>query len=600
MALLFQFGLERRATEIGTLLALGFRPRQVRLLLLGEGALLALIGGWLGAACGIFYAQAMIRGLTTVWRGAVGTSSLHYHADISTLVIGAVASAAVAAVTIWFTLRHQARRPVRELLALGADLELVSPSPKQTKRNRGPWIGLIAGAFAVALIGFAIARRDTSSADTFFGAGALLLVAGLGFCAAWLGSLAPGKRSSSDVDLPRVSLTELGFRSNARRRKRSLATIGFLACGVFLIVAIGAFRLDAQKDSSQQSSGTGGFALLGEATLPVTYDLNSRAGRDFYGLNPSDLPKVSVVAFRVRDGDDASCLNLNRAQRPRLLGVDPQTLHDRGAFTFAEVAKGADSKKDWLLLKQPNNAGADSADEIPAIADENSILWSLGKKIGDAVDYVDAEGRPFKLRLVGALANSILQGNLIIDESEFVRRFPDVSGYRLFLVDTPSDKASEVSATLTKALQDAGLELTRTTDRLNAFNAVQNTYLSTFQALGGLGLLLGSVGLGIVVLRNIQERRGELALLLAVGFQRRTLKWLVLTEHAALLAAGLGVGVMAALIGILPSVLNPGSQVPYSSLMLTVAGVFANGLVWAWLATWFALRGKLLDALRNS
>src|SRR5581483_1525283 len=231
---------------------------------------------------------------------------------------------------------------------------------------------------------------------------------------------------------------------------------------------------------------------------------------------------------------------------------------------------------------------------------ENSILWSLGKKIGDAVDYVDAEGRPFKLRLVGALANSILQGNLIIDESEFVRRFPDVSGYRLFLVDTPSDKASEVSATLTKALQDAGLELTRTTDRLNAFNAVQNTYLSTFQALGGLGLLLGSVGLGIVVLRNIQERRGELALLLAVGFQRRTLKWLVLTEHAALLAAGLGVGVMAALIGILPSVLNPGSRVPYSSLMLTVAGVFANGLVWAWLATSFALRGKLLDALRNS
>ena len=33
---------------------------------------------------------------------------------------------------------------------------------------------------------------------------------------------------------------------------------------------------------------------------------------------------------------------------------------------------------------------------------------------------------------------------------------------------------------------------------------------------GGLGLLLGSVGLGVVVLRNVLERRGELALLLAV------------------------------------------------------------------------------------
>ena len=39
-------------------------------------------------------------------------------------------------------------------------------------------------------------------------------------------------------------------------------------------------------------------------------------------------------------------------------------------------------------------------------------------------------------------------------------------------------------------MQDEGLELTTTTKRLDAFNAVQNTYLGTFQVLGGLGLLL--------------------------------------------------------------------------------------------------------------
>ena len=91
-------------------------------------------------------------------------------------------------------------------------------------------------------------------------------------------------------------------------------------------------------------------------------------------------------------------------------------------------------------------------------------------------------------------------------------------------------------------MQDAGLELTPAAERLNAFNAVQNTYLSTFQVLGGLGLLLGSAGLGVVVLRNVQERRGELGLLLAVGFRRRALHWLVLSEHGALLGPGLGVG----------------------------------------------------------
>jgi putative ABC transport system permease protein len=223
----------------------------------------------------------------------------------------------------------------------------------------------------------------------------------------------------------------------------------------------------------------------------------------------------------------------------------------------------------------------------------------MGKKVGDTIDYTDERGQTFKVRIVGAVANSILQGSLIIDEAEFMKRFPSESGYRMFLVDAPSNSVARVSATLSRALQDAGLELTPAVDRLNAFNAVQNTYLGTFQVLGGLGLLLGSAGLGIVVLRNVQDRRGELALLLAVGFRRPALQWLVLSEHGALLALGLGVGVLAAVIGVLPALLSPGSQIPYASLAFTLAAVLANGLVWTWLATRFALRGRLLDALRN-
>ena len=144
-----------------------------------------------------------------------------------------------------------------------------------------------------------------------------------------------------------------------------------------------------------------------------------------------------------------------------------------------------------------------------------------------------------------------------------------------------------------------GLELTPAPQRLAAFNAVQNTYLNTFQVLGGLGLLLGSAGLGVVVLRNVLERRGELALLQAVGFRRRTLQWLVLSEHGGLLWLGLAVGIFAALVAILPVLMAPGSQIHYLSLAGTLAGVFISGLVWTWLATGFALRGDLLKTLRN-
>jgi ABC-type antimicrobial peptide transport system permease subunit len=587
MALLFQFGLEQRAAEVGTLLALGFTPKQVRRLFLREGAMLALGGSLVGALGGLAYAKAMLLGLATVWRSAVGPSTLQFHATLSTLVIGIFAGTVVAVLTIWLTLRKQARRPARELL----EGEVQSPKPKA--QSRGAWIAVGSGVAAAAIVIWALVTGESANAGAFFGAGALLLVAGLGWAAAWFGRLA------REAGAARLTLGGLGVRGCARRRKRSLATVALLACGAFLIVAIGVFRLDANSDATKRTSGTGGFALIGEATMPVVQDLNTRAGREFFGLGAEELAGVNLVPLRVRAGDEASCLNLNRAQKPRLLGVKPELL--AGRFTFANVVTGLDPRNGWELLRTASHASnpSYSSDEVPAIGDANSIQWALGKKVGDPIDYVDEQGRAFKVRLVGAVANSILQGSLLIDEAEFVKRFPGESGYRMFLLDVPSNSVSQVSATLSRALQDVGMELTPAAERLNAFNAVQNTYLGTFQILGGLGLLLGSAGLGVVVLRNVLERRGELGLLVAVGFRRRALQRLVLSEHGALLGLGLGIGIVAASVAVLPAILSPGTQLPYISLGVTLAAVLVNGILWTQLASWYALRGNLLEALRN-
>jgi ABC-type antimicrobial peptide transport system permease subunit len=620
MALLFQFGLEQRAAEVGTLLALGFTPKQVRRLFLREGAMLALGGSLIGALGGLAYAKAMLWGLATVWRSAVGPSSLQFHATPATLVIGVFAGTVVAVLTIWLTLRKQARQPARELL--GGEVQ----SLKSKAQSRGAWVAMGSGLTAVAIVIWGLAQGESANAEAFFSAGALLLMAGLGWAAAWFGRLA------REAGAARLTLGGLGVRGCARRRKRSLATIALLACGSFLIVSIGVFRLDANLNATKRTSGIGGFALISEATMPVVQDLNTRSGREFFGLGAGDLEGVNVVPFRVRAGDEASCLNLNRAQRPRLLGVKPELL--AGRFTFANVAKSLDRQQGWELLRggggrkealteespmanrqspigesrlasaRTNNPALRTphsalADEIPAIGDANSIQWALGKEIGDTIDYVDEQGRAFKVRLVGAVANSILQGSLLIDEAEFVKRFPGESGYRMFLVDAPSNSVSQVSATLSRALQDVGLELTPAAERLNAFNAVQNTYLGTFQILGGLGLLLGSAGLGIVVLRNVLERRGELGLLTAVGFRRRALQRMVLSEHVVLLGLGLGIGVAAAAVAVLPAILSPGTQLPYVSLGVTLGAVLLNGALWTQLASWYALRGNLLEALRN-
>ena len=85
---------------------------------------------------------------------------------------------------------------------------------------------------------------------------------------------------------------------------------------------------------------------------------------------------------------------------------------------------------------------------------------------------------------------------------------------------------------------DFGADATGTADRLAQFHQVENTFLSTFQTLGGLGLLLGTIGLATVLLRNVLECRHELVLLGAVGYRRRHFLMMVVAENAVLLAGG--------------------------------------------------------------
>jgi ABC-type antimicrobial peptide transport system permease subunit len=589
VALLFQFGIERRATETGILLAVGWRPALVRRWLLGEGAAVALAGGLLGVAGGVLYARGILWGLTHLWSAAVANSALRFFVTPGTLAGGGAASVVIGVAVMWFAARSQTRRTARDLLEQGNEMEARSSLPRGGRRWAG-WVAAASFLGALALAGGAISQRNHAAVAAFFGGGTLLLIAGIAVAALWFRSLADARPSKP------LSLFALAVRGCARQPKRSLATVALLASGSFLIIAVEANKLDARPEGGARSSGTGGFALIGESAFPVMQDLNTKSGRDFFNLDEKSLAGARFVALRVRDGDDASCLNLNRAQTPRLLGIKPELLDDRRAFTFAALEDKALAQHPWLALRGGAHA---SPGEIPAIGDEASITWALGKKIGDTLAYTDEHGKPFQLRIVGAVANSILQGSLLIDEAQFVNRFPGESGYRMFLVDAPSKDASAVAALATRALQDRGLELTPAADRLNAYNAVQNTYLNTFQVLGALGLLLGSAGLGAVALRNILERRGELALLRAVGFTPRALRWLVICEHGALQCLGLLLGLLAAGLAVLPVLLSPGAQISSGPLALTLALVLASGCVWTWAAARLALRGELLDALRN-
>ncbi len=576
MGLIFVFGVESRSEQIGMLRAVGFSPRLVRRLLLIEGGTLAVLGAIAGSAAGLLYTRAMIYGLATGWQQAVGRSTIEFYARPLTLFEGAAVGIAVSMIAIWLTVRKQTSLQARELLC--GDLRWQFFTAGHVRRSRlSLSLAAVTAIAAVVIVASVGSGDSTAISAAFFGAGSLLLVAGLSLTQALLKMIAGSWKK------PVASLSGLGLRNSTRRSGRSLAVVGMLASGTFLVIAVGANRQNPLAQADKRDSGTGGFALYGESAVPILSIV------DFPSPGPSGLEGVSIVPMRLHEGDDASCLNLNRAQKPRLLAVQPEELQKRGAFAFREVINS--NAGHWEIL----NSKYEDENVVPAIGDYPTIVWSLGKSVGDELEYVDEMGRIFRLRLVGMMKNSILQGSLLISEGNFTRRFPSEEGYRVFLIDAPpgvNRLAPQFIAgfgeTLSARLKDFGLALTPTKNRLTEFSSVENTYLSIFQLLGGLGLILGTMGLALVVVRNMLDRRGELAMLRAVGFSKAAVGRMVFCEHWLLCLWGLTCGVTAALVAVKPAISSPGTQVPYASLVLIVAAIALCAVVWIRLATAFA------------
>jgi len=588
MGLLFVFGIEQRGGEIGTLLALGYTIRRVRLLFLLEGSLLAMVGSILGVLGSILYTKGMLWALSTVWQGAIASAAIQFHARPLTLVLGLGIGVIIAVLAMWLTLWRQGRQPLRELLSGLQESVKLFKTAKLNRSKLGYRIAIFGVIAALVLLFLSLGILKGSGALVFFLSGTLLLISGMALIYGLLNQWAHTAKAQA-----MQTMGDLGLRNSCRRRGRSLAVVILLAVGSFMVFAVGANRHNAEMNAEERSSGTGGFRYIAESSLPILHDLNTTAGRKAIGLEEDKVQGAQFVQFRVRQGDDASCLNLNRAQKPRLLGVQPEELAQRGAFNIVETLAD-EGVQPWLLLKQ-----SDDPDVIPAFADNNTIKYALGKKLGETLEYIDEQGRPFQIQLVGALSNSILQGNLIIDEAEFIRRYPSEVGYRLLLVDAQPERLDEIRPALERAGRNYGLDLTPATQRLADFYAVENTYLEIFQLLGGLGMLLGSVGLALVVIRNVMERRGELAMLRAVGWEKKDLVKLLLYEHWWLLVMGLACGVVSALVAVWPALRSGGNTVPYGELGLTLLLLLGNGLLWIYLATKPALRGELITALRN-
>ena len=585
--LFFAVGLEQRTQEIGLLSAVGYSPAAIRRRFLAEAAVLAGVGAIIGAVAAVGYGALIMYGLRTWWVGAVGTTRLELHVTPQWLVIG-VAGAVIAGVTaIGLGIRSMTKKSARALLKGGIEPRAVSGA-----RTTGI-VAVVLIVIAIGLLGAASARAVDQTAG-FFGAGGALLVGMLFLAAYWLRARSQGSRP---LGRGVMAMFRLGSRHGSVRPARSILSLALIAFACFVLVSVGAFRKDVTVSEADRSSGVGGYSLMAESVAPLMHDPNTREGRDGLGLDPADpvLSTTPITRFRLRPGDETSCLTLYRPTNPRIIAPEPR-FFEQPRFSFASsLASSADEVANpWRLLDRTFDDGA-----IPAIADQTTLMYVLHLGVGDEFRFTPEGQSEVRLRIVGALADSVLQSELIIGEQNFLRLFPRHDGYRVWMVETPAGDSSAVTTHLEDQLSDYGLDVSSTHERWASYHQVENTYLATFQALGSLGLLLGTMGMGAVLARNVLERRKEIGLLSAIGYSPSNIRNMVLSEGMVMVVGGLLIGTICAAVAILPALRDRAQALPLGSLALLLIGVSITGALASLIAVNLTTRTPVVRAIKS-
>ena len=578
IVLLFLLNVESRKEQLQTLVVMGIPLRTIRRVVLGESMMVAVIGSLAGILLSVLYNKLVVIAMNGVWSSMIRTDMMRMDIRATTLATGLLSTLVIAFLAIWFPLNRHLKRSIHT--------HKKKPEAKILKgrshRRLLAWLFAGTGLAALGLIASQLVMKEVVNVPLFFSAGGLLLVSAMIFFY-WL-LLRPARERKGLFDLRQMSV-----KNASRNLTRSMSIVILFAIGAFLTISTGSNRKDLFSHSEDPSSGTGGFLFFAESTAPVLRQLNDPAVKAEYGLSDN----YSFVQLRKAEGDDASCLNLNKVVSPRVLGVDPEQLD--GRFSFVTRTSYLDADHPWRSLDEELPGGL-----IPAIADETAIKWGMGLNLGDTLHYINSNGEQMRLLLIGGLAPSIFQGNVLISDKRFLQQFPESSGTNIFLVEGAVSDTAMIRTELDRGMRDLGWDMELSADRLANFLAVTNTYLSIFMVLGALGLLVGTFGLVVILWRSIMERSREIALLKAVGYSRRQIRGLVVREYLYLLFMGIGTGFITAIVATLPSLVNPDTGTSFSSILIWLAVLGVNGWIWIQLVTRWALRNEAIySALRN-
>lgn len=278
--------------------------------------------------------------------------------------------------------------------------------------------------------------------------------------------------------------------------------------------------------------------------------------------------------------------------------------------------------------------GYESADEVLAAIQSGKPLALVDPSVLDGVfndsyswpaetpEVTDGRFAPFDLEIVntatgdstvvtvvGSLKvglSSSIAGGLYVNEDTYRAVYGEPAYQRFYLRLAPGADATALAQSLESELATQGISADAVQDLLDAASGQQNAFMRMFQAFMALGLIVGIAGLGVISFRSVVERRQQIGMLRAIGYQRGTVSLTFLLESSFIAAVGIISGVVGgAVLGrnlLTSDAFTGGADIaftmPWREVLAVVVASFAFSLLMTWWPSRGASRVPVAEALR--
>lgn len=580
---------EERKPEMGISRAIGMQRGDLTQSFMFEGAIYALLASLVGAGVGLLIADVMIRLFESLF--ASEGIALAFHFNWDSMAVAAFAGFLLTMITVigasWRVSKLNIVRAIRDIpepmtiktgrryvhlatiaIALGILLTAAGDASLQVwPVVSGPCLVALGGAllgsryvktpripFTIASAFMIFWELDPFGVMDVFGplkggmemfivSGVILVSGGVIFVMFNSDILLTGLvrvfgRRTSTLPVLKVSFS---YPLNKKfRTGLSLFIFALIMFTVIVISMISSFERESVSTTTQNFSG--GFQVIGSSFRGIDA-ANVSAHLDHLNRTYEQGAIQRVEAAR------SASINLipegaNESSRYLIVGFSDSMLREHRFSLSKRSPSFATDQEVWNALVGPNSSYVIVDGSVTPVMYGPSSGGSLSIDVDQKVSVISNTGAEQNLTVIGIMNQFLVTG--VFTSAEHVAAFAQDSEVNIFYFETsPQTQHSDVE--LSKALESEFVQYGLTTysikDVVKTYLGMVSSIMRLLEVFLGVGLLVGITGLGIITIRNVAERRQEIGVMRAIGYQRRMVlnTFLLETSFVSLLGIVLGV-----------------------------------------------------------